>query len=385
MEQENQKANTGSQPQQQTSGVTIREEAKPPQQKQSPPKEKKRSKAMIYFLNSLGLLAVLAGLYWIASLFFHFNKVAYTNDAQVEQYITPINTRVAGYIKEIRFTEHEQVKKGDTLVIIDDSEFKIQLAQAEANYQDAMANKTVINSGISTSRNNLSVSDANIQEAKARLWNAEQNYKRYKNLLQEDVVTGQQYDQVKTEYDAAKARVDALQNQKRTTQLGTEEISTKLGVNEAAIKRAAAAVDMARLNLKYTVITAPYDGVTGRRVIQEGQLVQAGQSLLSLVISGQIWVVANYKETQTEHLHIGQLVKIKVDAISHKEYEGKITAMSEATGAKYSTIPIDNSTGNFVKIQQRIPVRIDFTENNKQTDIELLRAGMNVEVEEKLK
>ena len=340
---------------------------------------KKRKPGQV-ILNVLLLAAIAGGLFWVANLFFDFKKNEVTNDAQVEQFINPINARVGGYIEEIRFTEHQPVKKGDTLVIINDSEIRIQLAQAEAAYLDALASKNVTNSSINTVSNNIAVSEANIAEAKARLWNVEQNYKRYKSLLKDEAVTRQQYEQMKTEYDAAKARVAALVRQKQTTQLSTQEVKSRLAVNDANIKRAQAALDMAKLNLKYTVITAPYDGVVGRRSIQEGQLIQPGQALVSIVRGDQVWVVANYRETQTSHLTIGQPVEVTVDAIEGKVYQGKITAISEATGAKYSAVPTDNSTGNFVKVQQRIPVRIEFTEANGKQDLELLRAGMNVEV-----
>jgi membrane fusion protein (multidrug efflux system) len=332
-------------------------------------------------ITNILLLAVIAGgLFWVADLFFNFSKTETTNDAQVEQFITPINSRVGGYIEEIRFTEHQRVKKGDTLVLINPSEIKIQLAQAEAAYLDAQASKNVTSSSVNTVTNNVAVSEANIAEAQARLWNIEQNYKRYANLLKDEAVTRQQFEQVKTEFDAAKARYNGLLKMKHTTQLSTKEVKSRLAVNDANIKRAAAALEMAKLNLQYTVITAPYDGVVGRRNIQEGQLIQPGQALVPIVRSGQIWVVANYKETQTANVTIGQPVEITVDAVNGTVFKGKVTAISEATGAKFSAIPTDNSTGNFVKIQQRIPVRIEFTEANKKTDLEKLRAGMNVEV-----
>ena len=351
------------------SNQTISEKAAKPEKKKAGP----------LLMNTLLIVAVLGGLYWVANLFFNFSNAETTNDAQVEQFITPINARVGGYIEQIRFTEHQPVKKGDTLVIINPSEIKIQLAQAEAAYLDAVASKNVTSSSINTVSNNIGVSEANIAEAQARLWNLEQNYKRYANLLKDEAVTQQQFEQVKTEYDAAKARYNGLLKMKQTTQLSTKEVQSRLAVNEANIKRAEAALEMAKLNLKYTVITAPYDGVVGRRNIQEGQLIQPGQALVAIVRSDQVWVVANYKETQTSNLHIGQPIEMQVDAINGTVFKGKITAISEATGAKYSAVPTDNSTGNFVKVQQRIPVRIEFTAQNKKADLQKLRAGMNVE------
>jgi membrane fusion protein (multidrug efflux system) len=216
--------------------------------------------------------------------------------------------------------------------------------------------------------------------AKARLWNAEQNLNRYKNLLASEAVTRQQFDQVKTEYDATRAAYETLISQKNTASLATGETRSRLGVNDAEIKRTAAMLDMARINLSYTVITAPYDGIMGRRMINEGQLVQPGQQLGTIVLKGQKWVTANFLESQMPGVKIGEKISLTVDALGGKQLVGEVTAISAATGSKYSNVPVDNSTGNFVKVQQRIPVRIEFTPDNKKEDLDMLRAGMNVNV-----
>jgi membrane fusion protein (multidrug efflux system) len=347
--------------------------------KKSP--EAAKGNMRIKIINTSLILAVTAGLVWAIAVYFNFDKSVYTNDAQVEEFISPINTRVGGYIKEIHFTEHQPVRKGDTLIVIDDRELRIASEQAEATYINALASKNVTSSGVHTIENNVAVSEANIAAAKSRLWNAENNYKRYSSLLKDEVVTQQQYDQIKTEYDALKSQYDALVRQKQSTRLSAVEAGSRIGMNNAEIKRAKAAWDMAKLNVSYTVITAPYDGVVGRRTIQEGQLLQPGQSLVSIIRNEQKWVVANYKETQLANLRLGQEVSVKVDAIENKVFKARVTAISQATGARYSAVPVDNSTGNFVKVQQRIPVRIEFTESNNKNDIEHLRAGMNVQVE----
>ena len=339
----------------------------------------KRKKAIL--IN--GLLTIGAGAFivWGASTYFNLDRHLYTNDAQIEEYINPINTRIPGYIKEIRFTEHQAVKKGDTLVVIDDREYRIQVEQAEAAYMAAGASKTVTASSVNTVQSGLSISDANIEAAKARLWNAEQNYHRYENLLKEGASTQQQFDQVKSEYEALLSQTHALQQQRASTNLSAVETSKKITVNDAEIKRTHAVLEMAKLNLSYTVITAPYDGFTGRRTIQEGQLLQAGQTLLSYVRNDSTWVVANYKETQIAKLGTGQKVKLRVDGFSNKEFDGVVTAIAQATGSRFSAIPTDNSTGNFIKVQQRIPVRIEFIKNQATTEfLRRFRAGMNVEV-----
>lgn len=220
--------------------------------------------------------------------------------------------------------------------------------------------------------------ESNIAGAKARLWNAEQNLNRYKNLLAAEAVTRQQYDQIKTEYDAQKAAYETLVNQKQSANLSTTEVKSKLGINDAEIKRTKAALDMAKLNLSYTIITAPYDGVMGRRVISDGQLVQAGQQIATIVLNGQKWVTANFLESQMPKIAIGKKIMMSADALGGQQFEGEVTAISAATGSRYSSVPTDNSTGNFIKVQQRIPVRIEFTSGNDKQKLNQLRAGMNM-------
>lgn len=331
-------------------------------------------------VNLLILAVAAGGFYWIIERYFHLNQDNFTNSAQVEEFINPINTRVAGYIKEIRFTEHQAVKKGDVLVVLDDRELRAQLAQAEAAYQNALAAKNVTVSSVNTVENNINVAESNIAGAKARLWNAEQNLNRYKNLLASEAVTRQQYDQVKTEYDAQKAAYETLIRQKSSASLATGETRSRIGVNDAEIKRTAAMLDMAKINLSYATVTAPYDGIMGRRQISEGQLLQPGQQLATIVLNGQKWVTANFLESQMPGVKIGDKLSMTVDALNGKTYFGRVTAISAATGSKYSNVPVDNSTGNFVKVQQRIPVRIEFTSDNKKEDLDQLLAGMNVNV-----
>ena len=353
---------------------------------------KKKNRGTI--VSMLVLLLVLAGLYWVIHAYFNIGNNRFTNAAQVESYINPINTRVSAYIKDIRFIEHQYIKKGDTLLILDDSEIQTQLGQAEAAYLSALASKHVTANSVRTATNNIGTAQsnsdaaqANIASAKARLWNAEQNFNRYKNLLKDEAVTRQQFDQVKTEYEASSAALEAVSSQyeaiansRSTSVLTVTEVQSRLGMNDAEIKRAENALNMAKLNLSYTVITAPHDGIMGRRTINIGQLLSPSQQVATIVDSNNIWITANYREKQMENVMIGALATIQVDALGGKEFVGKITAISGATGARYAAVPLDNSTGNFVKVQQRIPVRIEFTSENKTEDLKLLRAGMNVEV-----
>lgn len=325
------------------------------------------------------LLILAIGISWVFGRFIHLGSVEYTDNAQVKQHLTPVNTRVQGFIKKICFEEYQQVKKGDTLVIIDDTEYRLKVAQAEADLQSALAGKTAMYTTINTTQNNIRVTDAAIKEQEVRLKNAEADFKRYQGLLKEEAVTPQQFDRVKTDYEATQARYEQLLRQKESTSLVKQEQTQRLDQNESAIKLAEAALNLARLNLSYTVILATADGMTGRKEIHEGELVQPGQTLVTLVDGTEKWVIANYKETQTTNMREGLLVDIKVDAIPDVKFEGRISSISDATGSSYSLIPQDNSAGNFVKVEQRIPIRIEFTENNRKEDLQRLRAGMNVE------
>ncbi|WP_447640680.1 MULTISPECIES: HlyD family secretion protein [Chitinophagaceae] len=341
---------------------------------------KQNEKRWRIFFNVLSLLLVIGVVLWGLVKFFHLNDELYNDDAQVEAYINPINARIQGYIQEIRFDENGSVKKGDTLVIIDDSEYKIQLAQAKANLADVEAGKYVVQTDVASSANTTTISDANLSEMKARLDNQEVNLKRYANLLRDDVVSQYQYDQVKTEYDAMKAKYESLERQKTGTRLNTRSIESRIAVSDASIERAKAAVELAKLDLSYCYIIAPYDGIMGRRKIAIGQMIAIGQPVATIVQSNEKWVTVNYTEQQIAKIKVGDTVEMKIDALKSKRFQGRVESISGATGSRYSAVPVDNSTGNFIKVEQRIPVRILFTDKNPAADMALVRAGMNVEV-----
>lgn len=331
--------------------------------------------------NLIVILLILGGLSWVCSRFIHLGRVEYTDKAQIRRNIIPINSRVQGYIQKVCFDDFQFVHKGDTLVVIESSEYRLKVVQAKANYQKALMENSAMETVISTTANNLTVSDANIEELRIRLQQAETDFHRYDQLYAQKAVTRQQYDNAKADYEATRAKYDMLVRQKRSTSLVKDEQTQRLEQNQTNIEVAQAAQHLAELNLSYTVITAPCDGVTSKRAIQEGQLVQAGQTLLSLVERGRVWVIANYKETQTCHIAEGMPVTIRVDAVPGVTYRGRVETLSSATGAQYSIIPQDNSAGNFVKVEQRIPIKIVFTEENRREDMERLRSGMNVECE----
>lgn len=338
-----------------------------------------RSKKILSYVVSLAVIIIAA--VWVCGKFIRFGNVEFTDNAQIQQQIVPVNSRVQGYIKEIRFKEYQQVKKGDTLVVIDDADLRLRVAQARADYSNALAGRSVADHSVGVASANVAVTEASITEAKVLMENAKADYERYQQLLDKDAVTRQQFDGVKTDYEAKKSRYEMLSRQRAATSSVVNETRQRIAQNDAGIELAKALLETAELNLSYTVITAPCDGYTSRREIKEGQLVQPGQTLLDIVDASEIWVTANYKETQLKHIQPGSKVEIKVDAIPGVTFNGEVEAISTATGASLSILPQDNSSGNFVKVRQRVPVRIVFSRHNKAEEMSRLRAGMNVECE----
>lgn len=336
-----------------------------------------RSKKIISYILTLAVIAAAA--IWVCTRFIHLGHVEFTDNAQVKQQIVPVNSRVQGYIKEIRFTEYQKVNKGDTLIIIDDADMRLNVAKARADYSNALAGHAVANSSVNSASANVAVSEASIAEAKVVMDMAKKDLERYEQLLKDDAVTRQQYEGMRTDYEAKKAHYEMLARQRSATASVVDINRQRISQTEAGIELTKTLLETAELNLSYTVITSPCDGYTSRKEIEIGQLVQPGQTLLDVVDSSDVWVTANYKETQLANIHCGSPVSIAVDAIPNVKFEGKVEAISTATGAMLSAMPQDNSAGNFVKVRQRIPVRISFSPDNDPENMALLRAGMNVE------
>ncbi|HEX9503418.1 MAG TPA: HlyD family secretion protein [Patescibacteria group bacterium] len=302
-----------------------------------------------------------------------------TNDAQVQEYINPVTARVAGYIREIRFEENQAVKKGDTLLVIDNSEYALQQQEAEAALQNAHAQALALNSNVATSARFSEVNQTQIGAAKARLWEKEQEYARYKQLYDVESATKQQLENVQTSLEVARSDYQSALDTYQASLSKVNDSRVQKAVLDAEIKRREAMLNRNKLDVGYTIIRAPYIGRMGRRTIQEGQLIQAGQTLAFIVDrqSGK-WVVANFKETQIRHMHVGDLAEIEADAYPGQKFNGRIVSLSPATGSSFSILPPDNSTGNFVKIVQRIPVRIRLIDT--VILIDNLSAGMNANV-----
>lgn len=331
-------------------------------------------------LNTVCIVLALAGIFFLGRYFIRYRKYEITNDAMIDQYIVPLNVRASGYVKDVRFREYQRVEEGDTLLVLEDAEYRIGLHEAEAALAEACGNLDVLDFTILVARQNIGTQDAEIEEKKARLWQLEKDKVRYERLIRSDAVSQQQYDRMKSECRATEAMIRALESRRNAARTQYEEARSRKKALQAVVKRKAADLEMARLDLSYTVLKAPYGGIMGKRTLERGQFVQEGQVVSYLVRSRDKWVTANYKETQISNIRPGQEVRIKVDAYRNKIFKGRVTAISEATGAKYSLVPTDNATGNFVKIQQRIPVRIDLYDISEE-DMAMLRAGMMVVAE----
>ncbi len=307
----------------------------------------------------------------------HFGGGEFTDNARVRQNIVPQNCRVQGFIREVRFAEFQQVKKGDTLAIIEDSEFRLRLAQAEADLVRAQQGSKGTASSIVTTKTSMSVTDAGIESARVQMENAKREDARFEKLLGQDAVTRQQYDKVHTGYLSAKAAYEQAVRSRQMQSAVVTEQGHHLSASEQSIELARRAVDLARLNLSYCYIIATCDGTVGAKDIHVGQLVNPGQTLVSIVDKGERWIEANYKESQLPHIKVGSKAKITADAVPGIEYTGTVERISDATGSAFSLIPIDNATGNFVKVEQRVTVRIKLDGNN--ADIAKLKGGYNVE------
>ena len=341
-----------------------------------------KSRILTYLYNTVIVLLLLVGITYVVLQFTHFGRIEYTDNARVCQYIAPQNTRVQGFIKEIRFEAYQHVQEGDTLVIIEDSEFKLHLAQARSDLARAEQQSKQAGSSVRTANSNISISEAAKIEAKANMENLAREDLRYEQLLKTGSVSQQIYEQTHTAYLAAQARFKQICHTINMQRSMADETSYNRSAVGAAVKLAEAAVELAELNLSYCYIIATHSGYVGSRDINIGELVNPGQTLVSIVDENQKWVEANYRETQLPHIHEGSEVSIHVDAVPDIEYKGRVLSLSDATGSAFSLIPIDNATGNFVKVEQRLTIRIALDENSAE-DLQKLKAGYSVECEVK--
>lgn len=325
----------------------------------------------------LGIL-ILAGAIFGIKQYIYYGKHVDTDDAQVDGDISPVVARVGGYVDSIYFEDNMHVNKGQILVKIDPRDYKVRLEQALAAQVGANAGVNVGQSEIFTTSSNSAVAKAGVISAQARLDKVNKDYQRYANLIKDGSITQQQFDQAKSDLEVAQANLTAARDQYKAAvqQIGTTRNQLKVtntGVNQKQVD-----VDYAKLQISYTDVKAPASGIASKKNVQLGQLVQAGQTLFSIVNDNSIYITANFKETQLERITNGLKVDIDVDAYPDMKVEGTVYNFSPATGAKFSLLPPDNATGNYVKVVQRIPVKIKI--NATKEVLEKLRPGMSVNV-----
>jgi membrane fusion protein, multidrug efflux system len=325
----------------------------------------------------LGIILI-GGIIFGIKEYIYYGKHVDTDDAQIDGDVSPVVARVGGYVDSIFFEENGHVTADQVLVKLDDRDYKVKLEQALSAQKGASAGVGVGQSQIIAIAANSSSARAQVESAAAKLEKANKDYARYANLVKDGSITQQQFDQAKSDRDVAEATYRAAQEQYKGAleQVGTSR--NQLKVTDVGVTQRQADVDYAKLQLTYTTITAPSSGVTSKKNIQIGQLVQAGQTLFSIVNDNSLYITANFKETQLTDLKDGLDVDIDVDAYPDLKLKGKVYNFSPATGAKFSLLPPDNATGNYVKVVQRIPVKIKITAD-KET-MAKLRPGMSVNV-----
>jgi membrane fusion protein (multidrug efflux system) len=325
----------------------------------------------------LGVILV-AGIIFGIKEYIYYGKHVDTDDAQIDGDISPVVARVGGYVDSILFQENTHVVKGALLVKIDDRDYRVKLEQAMAAKTGASQGVNVGESQIYENAANTSVARAKMESAAAQLDKVSKDYARYANLVQDGSITKQQFDQAKADLETAQANYRAAQDQLKAAQDQEGATKSQLSVTNTGVTQRAADVDYAKLQLSYTNVDAPSSGMVSKKNVQIGQLVQAGQTLFSIVNDSSIYVTANFKETQMDKIRPGQKVEIDVDAYPEMKLDGEVLNFSPATGAKFSLLPPDNATGNFVKVVQRVPVKIKI--KGSKDDLDKLRPGMSVNV-----
>ena len=373
------------------------------------------------------LLVVAAGLWWRSTF------VEDTDDAQINGHLIQISPRIAGQVTKVFVDENQMVKAGDEIAELDPRDFQVAVENAQAALASAEANAaavqvnvplTTVNTGanlhsatadvtgaqaaISQAEQQMDAARARVAQAQANDTKAQSDLARYKPLVEKDVISKQQFDAAVAAADAARAALAdakasqqaaadgvrvALEREKQSqaqlkyAQTGPQQVaaqSARARQAMAQVQQAKAQLDQAKLNRSYTKIVAPTDGIITRKSVEIRQNVSVGQNLLTLVSLEGLWVTANFKETQLRHMAAGQSVSIYVDATG-KDYKGTVTQIGGATGSMLSLFPPENATGNYVKVVQRVPVRIDFADLKGEDSKHLLRPGLSVEPKVRVK
>jgi membrane fusion protein, multidrug efflux system len=346
-------------------------------QKHNPEEEEPKKKPNKVLPIILGLV-LLGGIIFGVKEYIYYSKHVDTDDAQIDGNISPVVARVGGYVDSIFFEENQHVNDNQVLVKLDDRDYKVKLEQAKDAQKSASAGVNVGQSQVYTNAANSAVAQAGVTSAAARLDKVNKDYQRYANLVKDGSITQQQFDQAKSDLEVAQANYKAAKDQYTAAQQEVGTTKSQLNVTNTGVTARQADVDFAKLQLSYTTIVAPSAGLVSKKNIQLGQLVQAGQTLFSIVDDNSLFITANFKETQLDKIRSHQKVDIEVDAYPELKLEGEVYNFSPATGAKFSLLPPDNATGNYVKVVQRVPVKIKIHADKATMD--KLRPGMSVNV-----
>jgi len=325
----------------------------------------------------------------LVAVYFGYKKIHYvfthetTDNAQIETQITPVLPRVAGYVKSIAVKDYDSVETGQLVVELDDAELQTQLLEMEADFRQAEVDVINAKAALNNAIVSLRVNKGNIELSQVRRKKAEDDLKRDQSLYTDQAITRKQLDDSKFNLEAtaqqlenSKTDLTAAQSRIAVLQAGVEKATAGLDVKKAKIEQT-------KLKLTYTKIYAPQAGKIGKKNVSEGQYVQAGTPLFSIVNDTTYWVIANFKENQLKKLYPGKEVDIEIDAWPDTKVKGVIESLSDATGAKFSLLPPDNASGNFVKVTQRVPVKIQIKDIGQYRN--MLKAGLSVFVSAEVK
>jgi membrane fusion protein (multidrug efflux system) len=321
---------------------------------------------------------VLVGLIFLVKEVWYAIHHEETDNAQVEMRLVPILSRVSGYVAKIYADDYSSVKKGELLMVVDSAELVLQMDEMQADYTQSLSDIDNARAALVNAEASVSATKGNLEVTRLRQSKTSGDLKRDKSLSAGNAITQKQLDESQSAFDITSKQLE-------TGQMDVRVAETRLTVLSSLVKKAQAQaeirkvrIDQQKLKLSYCRIYAIADGKLGKRNIDEGQFIQAGAPLFTIVNTNSQWVVANFKESQLKNVHVGGIVHLKIDGYPKLIVEGKIVSVSDATGAKFSLLPPDNATGNFVKVTQRVPVRIEIVDGEKYKDV--LRAGMSVVV-----
>jgi membrane fusion protein (multidrug efflux system) len=328
------------------------------------------------------LLTVLA-VALIALGFFGWKKLRYslsheeTDNAQVEAHISPLLPRVSGYVASVLVEDNQRVVAGQTLVKIDPTELDLKITSARASRDSARAALKTAEATLANARAALAVARANVETAQVAEAKAAADFARDTPLAKSGAIADRQFTDSRAVADTAAAQLAAVRRQAEAAATQVNLAETQIATAKSQIEQSEAEVKFAELQRSYAIVTAPIDGVVSRKNVEPGQYVQAGQTLMSIASDTNVWVVANFKETQLANMHVGQSVEVVADTFPGVVFHAQVDSLAGATGARFALLPPDNATGNFVKVTQRVPVKITLTQPVDPN--RPLRAGLSVQ------